>query len=82
MLTAASEDAQHDPVDQADLQEWADYFDLSFPVLADPGAEVDRRYDPDRKTRPTYVLLAPGREILSVGKEYDEDQLVAALPGG
>ena len=79
MVTAASEDAFRDPVDQADLEDWAAYFGLSFPVLQDPGAMTDRIYDPAARSRPTYVLIGPGAEILATGN-ISTGQIEAALP--
>ena len=80
MVTAASEDARRDPADLADVLEWVDYFDLTHPVAVDPGATTDRLYDPAARTRPTYVLLGPGAEILSVGSTYDVATIEAHLP--
>lgn len=80
MITAASEDARSNAVDQADLQDWATYFGITFPVLADTGAAVDRLYDPLMRTRPTYVLLAPGGEIISAGTTVTDADIEAVLP--
>lgn len=49
-------------------------------MVEDPGAVTDRLYDPSRRTRPTYVLVGPGAEILSIGSSYDTATLEAALP--
>lgn len=57
-----------------------DFFSLTFPVLADTDATVDRLYDPERATRPTYVLVAPGGEILSVGEDVTDAAIEAVLP--
>lgn len=67
-------------MDQADLQDWASYFGLTFPVLQDSGAAVDRLYDPTASTRPTYVLLAPGAEIVSRGTTVTTADIEAVLP--
>lgn len=80
VMTAASEGPDYEPVTTADLAEWADYFGLSFPVLADVDAAQDMVYDPDRRTRPTYVLLGPGREIVKVGTEVSDAEIEAVLP--
>jgi len=37
-------------------------------------------YDPTARTRPTYVLLAPGAEIVSVGGPVSDAQIEAVLP--
>lgn len=49
-------------------------------MLADTGAAVDRLYDPSARTRPTYVLLAPGAEIVSLGGAVSDAQIEAVLP--
>ena len=80
VLTAASEAVGRRAVELADLQEWAAFYSLTFPVLADVGAEVDRMYDPERRTRPTYVLIAPGLEVVSVDQKPTDDDIAALLP--
>ena len=79
-MTLASEDAFRNPVDQADLEDWADYFSLTFPVLEDPGAVTDLIYDPMRRTRPGYVLLAPGGVIVEIGNSISNGDIEAVLP--
>lgn len=80
MVTATDEDARRDPADLADVLEWIDYYDLTHPVVLDPGGATDLLYDPVSRTRPTYVLMGPGAEILSVGSTYDVATLEAHLP--
>lgn len=80
MITAASEDAHHDAADTTDLQDWAAYFGTTHPLVLDPGALTDRLYDPSARTRPTYVLLGPGAEILSIGSSVSDAAIEAALP--
>ncbi len=79
MVSAASEDSSYNPVEQADLLTWATAFALTFPVLADDSAAVDALYDPMSRSRPTYVLLGPGAEIIEINSISDAD-IVAALP--
>lgn len=50
-------------------------------MVADPGGAADMLYDPERKTRPTYALIAPGREVVSVGSTVEEADIEAILPG-
>ncbi|MCK6520360.1 peroxiredoxin family protein [Myxococcota bacterium] len=64
----------------ADLMAWATFYGLSFPVLSDPGGTEDKRYDPGDRSRPSYVLLGPGAEILVVGTSVTDAQIEAALP--
>ena len=80
IVTAASQDASYDPVATDDLAGWASYFGLDFPILADPAAATDRLYDPSGRTRPTYVLLAPGLEIVKLASEPSEAEIEAILP--
>ncbi len=67
-------------MDQSDLEDWADFYSLTFPVLQDTSALVDRVYDPMARTRPTYVLLAPGAEIVSMGVTVSDAAIEATLP--
>lgn len=67
-------------MNQADLSAWATYYGLSFPVLQDTNAVTDRLYDPNSRSRPTYVLLGPGAEILSIGSPVTTSAIEAALP--
>ena len=67
VLTIASDDSGHNPVDVPDLLDWVAYFGITFPVLADPGYTIDPVYDPSARTRPTYVLIAPGMVIHEIG---------------
>lgn len=80
MITAASQDAGRDTPDAEDLQDWMDYFGVSFPVVVDEGGATDRLYDPSQRTRPTYVLLAPGAEIVAIGSSVEDAAIEAALP--
>lgn len=80
MITAASEDATYNPADQADLAAWDAYFGLDFPVLLDAGALTDRVYDPMRRSRPTYVLLAPGAVIVEISTSVTAAEIEAVLP--
>ena len=79
-MTIATEGASHDPVVITDLQDWASYFGLTFPVLADPTNIVDGLYDPSARSRPTYVLLSPGAVIETLGMEPSASQIEAVLP--
>lgn len=80
MITAASEDASYGDVDQEDQLEWATAFGLTFPVVADPAAATDAVYDPSHARRPSYVLLAPGAEIVVMGAKPSDAEIEAVLP--
>ncbi|MFZ5482197.1 MAG: hypothetical protein ACOZNI_35880 [Myxococcota bacterium] len=49
-------------------------------MLADVGAATDGVWDPSSRTRPTYVLLGPGAEVVSVGRPVSDAEIEAALP--
>lgn len=82
VVTLASQDAAYDPVEVADLVDWASYFGITHPVLADSGAVTDMVYDPGRRTRPTYVLLSPGLVIEEIGGSgsITDAEIEAVLP--
>ena len=46
----------------------------------DTGGAVDKLYDPSSRSRPTYVLLGPGAEILYIGSSITEARVQDALP--
>lgn len=48
--------------------------------MADTDATTDRLYDPSASTRPTYVLIGPGAEILERGGSVSSRSIEAALP--
>ena len=79
-LAAYSEDVQGDLPDAADLAEWVAFYQLSYPVLADPDGAVDRIYDPNTRSRPTHVLLGPGAVVLTVGGDPSAEEIEGALP--
>lgn len=82
VVTIASDDASYAAVDQADLEDWVDYFGITHPVLADPGYTQDPLYDPSGRTRPTYVLLEPGMTIVEIGSytQVTAADIEAVLP--
>ena len=49
-------------------------------LLIDPSGKTDRVYDPSDLTRPSYVLLGPGAEVLALGSSITDKQIEAALP--
>ena len=52
---------------------------MTIPVLADPSGSTDKLYDPTSRSRPTYVLLGPGAEILSIGSSAPSDSTIEAV---
>ena len=49
-------------------------------MLADPSRAVDKLYDPNSQTRPTYVLLEPGGTIVKIGSSVSDSEIQAVLP--
>lgn len=82
VLTLASDDALYNPVDVADLVDWVAYYGITHPVLADPGYTIDPLYDPTGRTRPTYVLFAPGMVVDDIGgtSSITDAEIEAVLP--
>lgn len=57
VFTVAWEDSSYGSIDVAECAEWADYFGLSFPVLADTTQAVYSEYKLTDNGRPLYVLI-------------------------
>ena len=81
-LSAYSEDYDQQTPTVDDLAEWAEHFELDYPVLTDPGGAVDELFDPAGATRPTYVLFSPGAVVERIGGAPSDEQIEALLPGG
>ncbi len=64
----------------SDLLAWSSYYNQAFPVVADPSRAVDKLYDPNSQTRPTYVLLEPGGAIVKIGSSVSDSEIQAVLP--
>jgi hypothetical protein len=70
------EDGESNPPDQADLEEWAGEFGLTFPVLADPDSSIFWRYSSGGL--PTILLIDKGVVLESVD-EYALDPEIDQL---
>lgn len=78
--TAWYQDSQGETPDEADLQLLMDSEELTHTVLSDPGHQTDLLFDPEGKTRPTWVIIAPGGEVIHTGRVPAEGLVVDALP--
>jgi hypothetical protein len=68
------------PPNQAELNEWADQYGQTFPVLSD-ALEVVNRYSPRGEVSlPSLSLLGPGAEVIIADGEVSEADVIAALP--
>jgi hypothetical protein len=80
VITAANENTSYATPSTSDLLSWDSYYSLGFPVVADPGRAVDKLYDPNAQTRPTYVLIEPGGKIVKIGSSITNSDIEAILP--
>jgi len=60
-LNVLSENGAGDPARPVDLDAWAEHFDLTSPVLADPGWRIWDRYFPSHTTPRSILIGADGR---------------------
>jgi hypothetical protein len=80
IVSAMGEDVTSDTPDQAELQAWADRYELTTPVIADDGWSLLKRYS-KAQSYPRYTLLGPGAEVIFVNqKTYSESEIEAVLP--
>jgi len=56
VLMVLYEDARGGPPSPADAQAWVDHFDLSYPVLVDPGATVTMTWNHSGSIPETYLV--------------------------
>jgi hypothetical protein len=78
--TAWYENTAGDPPSSEDLDDLEAFLGLTHTVLADPEHRTDALFDPEDATRPTWVLVEPGGEVLHAGPDLSEAEVVAALP--
>ncbi len=62
---------------QSDLQGWANNYNMSFPVLSDPGWDVFTNFGTNYT--PAHMLLAPGMTVVKKGFVNDGD-IQSVLP--
>ena len=65
---------------RAELEEWANVYGQTFPVLADVDWTVTDRYSArGRPALPTMSLVGPGAELLVAVTQLTEEEVAAAL---
>ncbi len=71
-LLSRSLSAPHEPASGALLDEWTDAFALSSPVLGDRGWGLAMSLSafPETLSYPTWVVLSPSMQVLSIGQGY------------
>ena len=81
IITLLTETLANQPCAQEDLQEWADTYGQTFPVLSDVDGYI-HTFTPKKDTGklPMEILLGPGLEILTVISDITEQDLIDALP--
>ena len=73
-----AEDDAYQPPDQFELQNWADDFGLTMPVLADPGWQVSNSWEQDSGI-PTEVLIDRNMRLMIVDGAVSEGAIDALL---
>ena len=79
-ITLITEDYVGDPPTTEELQDWAEDYDQTFPVLSDAEPIALRYTNRDSLALPSVSLLAPGAEVLIADGDVSEDDIIAALP--
>ena len=81
IITLITENYDSEAPDQDDLQEWADEYDQTFPVLSDANSEITLRYAArDGVSLPQTSLIGPGAVVLVADGNLEEEDVIAALP--
>jgi hypothetical protein len=80
VITLIGENLQGQTPDVAGLQQWAQTFGLTHPVVADPGWGVTVDYAGYSFGLPSMHQLGAGAVVLRRGTWVSEQQVVDALP--
>ena len=80
MITLIGENSFGSTPSRADLEQWADTFGLTHPVVADPNWNTTVKYAGFSFGLPSMHQLAPGMRVLRRGTRVNESQIQAALP--
>lgn len=78
ILELLAETPTSEPPTQADLLAWAEYFDVSIPVLADPHWKIWERYF-ERHVTPRAILINREGRILKIDYVISEETIRSAL---
>jgi len=76
VFSAWSENENGQPPSVEDLARWADAYNLTTPVIADPYGDLGARFN---GSSPTYVLLEPGMVIHVTRDHVRDDELMAII---
>ncbi len=77
-LITSNDDLQ--PPDTAELQEWADDYGQTFPVLSDAEPAALRYSERESLSLPSTTLLAPGAVVVIGDGEIEVEDIEAILP--
>ena len=81
VITLLSEDMSGATTDQADLEEWANQFGLTHPVVSDANYEVTTRFvDGGTIGLPSMTLLQAGAEVRYRDTWVGDSEVQANLP--
>lgn len=81
MITLIAENASSQAPSVADLQTWANTYDIHHPVVADPGWNITFDYAVGYSiSLPSMHLIGPGMEVLEVSTWITEQDVIDALP--
>ena len=80
VVTLITENYDAETPSQDNLEEWAEEYGLTSPVLAD-GDEVAERYsERGELSLPSMTLIGPGAEVLIADGDVEESDIEDALP--
>ena len=80
VITLLGENNAGGPASQADVVAWANEYNLTHPVVADPQWQTTTRYVSSSFSLPSMHQLAPGMEVLRRQAFVTEQQVIDALP--
>jgi hypothetical protein len=81
VITLLGENNNYETPSKAELEEWADEFGLSHPVVADDGMQVVFSYvEGGSVGLPSFNLLAEGMEVVIADDWVDESDVQNNLP--
>ena len=80
MITLVGQTATGATPTPTDLEIWANTFNLTHPVVSDPGWGVTGRFVSGTFGLPSMHLIGPGGEVLQRQTWIDATEVEAALP--
>ena len=81
VITLLGENMSGQSPSQAEVEEWADMYDLNHPVLGDDGFAVTYSYvEGNSVGLPSFSLIGPGMEIIRANDWVTESDAVNNLP--